>query len=56
MPKGQYFGKKMTDQDRQRIIDEYRSGGFIGEICRRHHHSVNTVRDILDAEGLRRSG
>jgi len=42
--------KSITDDE---FVEQFRSGKFIGQICREHHVGLRRVRAVLDRAGLR---
>ena len=53
MPRGSNKGGTLSEEAALEILEAYRNGGFIRDICRRTGHGIDKVREILDAAGLR---
>lgn len=43
--------RNITDE---KIVELFREGKFIGQICKEHHVGVIRVRAVLDRQGLRK--
>jgi hypothetical protein len=51
--KGNYKGKPLPLEEKQAIIEDYKNGKGPCTIQHERHHSLNTIRKILDEEDLR---